>query len=48
MTIRLHQFGRKWQVDGEDYRNAKLVTLFSKLALAFVLSAVVTIATMLG
>jgi hypothetical protein len=48
MTIRLQKFGREWQMDSEDYRNAKLVTLFSKLALAFVLSAVVTIATMLG
>jgi hypothetical protein len=48
MTIRLQQFGRDWQMDSEDYRNIKLVTLFSKLALAVVMSAVVTIVTLLG
>ena len=48
MTIRLQQFGREWQMDSEDYRNIKLVTLFSKLALALVMSAVVTIVTLLG
>jgi hypothetical protein len=48
MTIRLQQFGRDWQMDSEDYRNIKLVTLFSKLALALVMSAGVVIVTMLG
>ena len=48
MTIWLQQFGTEWQMDTEDYRNAKLVTLYSKLALALVMSAVVTIVTMLG
>ena len=48
MTIRPQQFGRDWQMDSEDYRNIKLVTLFSKLALALVMSALVTIVTMLG
>jgi hypothetical protein len=35
-------------MESEDYRNARLVTLFSKLALAFVLSAALVIVTMLG
>ena len=48
MTIRLQQSGRDWQMDSEAYRNIKLVTLFSKLSLALVMSAVVTIVTMLG
>jgi hypothetical protein len=48
MTVRLQQFGREWQMDSEDYRNIKLVTLFSKRALAFVLSAAVVIVTLLG
>ena len=48
MTIQLQQFGREWQMDSEGYRNIKLVTLFSKLALAVVMSAVVRIVTLLG
>lgn len=47
MTIRLQQSGRDWQMDSEDYRNIKLVTLFSKLTLALVMSAVVTVTTIL-
>jgi hypothetical protein len=35
-------------MDSEDYRNIKLVTLFSKLVLALVVSAVTAVATILG
>ena len=48
MTVRLQQFGREWQMDSEGYRNIKLVTLFSKLVLALVVSAVTAVATILG